>query len=252
MTLLLMSLALVLLAAAVAAPALLAEKRAIETLRARIRATFERDGLTLEGDPLGSYKLTGKTGAPHVSLQNRVLVKQPGQTEGTSVRAIVKVDVALPDLVVCRTGDADAVMGLLPSVPRVRTGDDRFDSKYSIFVSQVPSDMGTDFRSAPGSTALVWAKPQVLNQMISLEMSSFRAREGHCEVLIEPVGPWDAGPALALGENLARAATSQALLAPETTSNTAMIEPASGMSVVWAAAGVAALGSTFGWAFISF
>ncbi len=143
-----MSLALVLLAAAVAAPALLAEKRAIETPRARIRATFERDGLTLEGDPLRSYKLTGKTGVPHVSLQNRVLVKQPGQTErdvGARYRE-GRCRAPGPQGVQdgrCRRRDGPAAS----SASRAHRRRSILDSKYdSILVSQVPSDMGTDFR----------------------------------------------------------------------------------------------------------
>lgn len=252
MTLLLVSLALVLLAAAAAAPLLVAERRAIAALQARIRAAFERDGLTLEGDPLGSFALRGKTGAIDVSLQNNVLVKRPGQAKETRLSAIVKVDAPLPDLVVCRTEDADDVMGLLPSVPRARTGDARFDSKYSTFVSEVPSDSGIGFRSAPGSTALVWAKPQVLSQMLGLEMSSLRARDGRCEVVFEPIRPWDAGAALALGANLARSASSQTLLAPETASKSAPTEPLSGLSMVWVVAGAAMFGSMIGCVPISF
>lgn len=182
--------------------------------RTRLKADLERvTGIRPVGDILDSFQMRGTYDGGEVLLRNNGQRKLPGPSSEQRTCGLVKFNAAIPDLIVCSTTDADAVMGPIPSVARTPTGSVQFDSMYSVFVAPQTSDAGTSFRRDPISAVLSWAKPEVLQQCVAEGVKWFRVHGGNCELALPPTGPKRAHIALALSANLRRAAAAQPILA---------------------------------------
>jgi len=58
----------------------------------------------------------------------------------TDTVCMLRFAAPLPNLVVCSEREIEAVMGPLPSAPRVRTGHCAFDRAFAVFVWSSPAD----------------------------------------------------------------------------------------------------------------
>jgi len=156
----------------------------------RLRAT----GLTLTGNPLGAYTLSGRAGGVDVLVVNDASMRPPGSREDEAEHTVglVRVGTRLPDQIVCESRNVDAVMGPLPAVPRVSTGAGMFDARYATFVAA----------GAPDG-AVAWADPSTLATMMALSLLWMRVQAGRCEVAFEPVASQDVPRAIAVGVRFA-------------------------------------------------
>jgi hypothetical protein len=185
----------------------------IAAQRKRLCDDIERlTGMTAEGDVLGKYVLRGTLHEVDVTFESHTARKLPGPSNQERPCAIVELDAALPDLVVCSVSDVDAVMGPIPSVPRAATGDTDFDAAYAIFTTPPTGDVAGGFRTSQNADALAWARPDVLRQLLLLRVFWFRAQAGHCQLVTPPKGPKSAHRVLTAAINIARSAARRSLV----------------------------------------
>lgn len=179
--------------------------------RAESRAAVLRDvGLDVEGDPLGEYTLQGAVHGVEVSVEGRATSPVPSASSPAhpGVTAIT-VRAALPDQVVCRRSDAEAIVGVDAPPPRP-TGDPRFDEQYVVVVEGSPRDHAAGYRdpSAEG-LAPTWSDAAMLGAMAAERLVLLRARDGSCRFAFPPASAHDVGPLLALAANVARSAAGE-------------------------------------------
>jgi hypothetical protein len=148
---------------------------------------LERTGLVVSGDPLGSYALVGRAHDVDITLENGDAKPRPGVTQESEPVCLVKVAADLADQLVCVASEVDAVMGPLPSVPRIKTGFAPFDQRYAVFGGPAP-----------------WAQPALLQRFLDLGLRWLRVREGRCEIAFPPLATDDLPRAIALGATVAR------------------------------------------------
>lgn len=181
----------------------------------RVALTWSREklcelGIALEGDPLGAYTLHGSVHGAELEVHSRVESAPPGAREGEGKKTVcvVKLPLAVPDLIVCRSVEVDRVMGPLPAVPRTLTGHADFDKVYSLFVSNTtagPEVSGAGYRQSGAGGALGWAKPSILDRLTELGLEWMRVRAGACELTFLPFMPEDTVRAAIASANLSRA-----------------------------------------------
>jgi hypothetical protein len=161
---------------------------------ARVEERLSATGLTLSGDPLGTYTLRGQTGGVDVVVENGASKPPPGARGDDAERTVglVRVGTRLVDQIVCESTKVDAVMGPLPAVPRVSTGAGMFDARYAAFVTA----------GAPDG-AIAWADPSTLGTMVTLSLVWMRVQAGQCEVAFEPLASQDVPRAIAVGVRFA-------------------------------------------------
>jgi hypothetical protein len=257
MFVLLMSMAIIVLATAGLAMVLRADGRDKAARRARAAAELARTGWTVVGDVLGEFELWGVLDGAAVVLKNSGVNKLPGpsteqRTAGTITVGTIAVPVPLPDLVICKISDIDSIMGMLPNAPRLRTGDARFDAVYAVFMGMSSHEPGGDFRRAPGSDTLAWARPEALGQMLDLGLIWLRVQDGCCELSVAPLERQDVGAALSLAGNLLRASMRKPLLPAVSKTGTVMRKPFSPLPLIVIAGGWAVFGAFPGGMLLSF
>jgi hypothetical protein len=121
-------------------------------------ATLEGTELSLDGDPLGTFRLRGRSSGVDLVLENAAVGARPEPSDDSVVVCTLRVVVPLGDMVVCRASDIDRTMGALPSAERARTGHAGFDARYAVFVSRAQSE----YRGAAPPEAGPWAAPAAL------------------------------------------------------------------------------------------
>jgi hypothetical protein len=180
-----------------------------------VRGILGELGIAFDGNPLGTYVLTGSVHGTALKAENYAERAPPGAREDESKKTvcIIELPLAVPDLIVCRTADVDRVMGPLPAVPRTLTGHDDFDKVYSLFVSNttaVPDAAGSGYRQSGATGALGWAKPPILDRLTDLSLEWMRVRTGACELAFKPFQPTGMVRAVLTCANLSRSATGAA------------------------------------------
>ncbi|RYE87313.1 MAG: hypothetical protein EOO75_14645 [Myxococcales bacterium] len=162
---------------------------------ADLAAALAPTGLTAAGSLLGAHKLSGSIQGESVELSNHGPRRTPGATEATIAKQACVVRVAAPtaDLIVCLTGEADAIMGPLPAAPRVRTGHPSFDARYAVFVSPLAVHASGAYRD--GMRPLPWAHPALLDLLAALDLRGLRVQDSRAELTFPPLSVGDAARA---------------------------------------------------------
>lgn len=187
-------------------------EREVQRKRLTAHLRLAETGMELHGDVLENYELRGSVDGIQVSLKRCANLKMPGSSTETKPYGLVEVDAAMPDLILCKIGDVDAVMGPIPAVSRTLTGDTELDARYALFIAAPTGEIGSSFRTAQGADRLSWAKPAVLRQCVAQDVCWLRARDGRCELVLHCIRAEHAYVAFMLGVNLARAAAGRPLL----------------------------------------
>jgi hypothetical protein len=120
-------------------------------------------------------------------LENGASHTRPSVAQESEVVCLVKVPADLADQLVCAASEVDAVMGPMPSVPRVKTGFAPFDHRYALFGGPAP-----------------WAKRALVERFLELGLRWLRVREGRCEIAFPPLATEDLPRAIALAATVAR------------------------------------------------
>jgi len=186
--------------------------RRIRRAAEHVSARLEGSGLALDGNPLGSYVLRGIHRGTEVTLSNDASCRLPGgRDDGDSVTGCrITFGAPLPDMIVCRSESADAIMGPMPTVPRVPTGVRDFDSRYLVFRDPATGIPGA--AETPGQSAFrvpaagIWPPMGLLTAFIDLEIHWLRIREGRCELVLPKLAAGDVPRALDLASGIALAA----------------------------------------------
>lgn len=201
---------LVLIAFAVALSYLLRrfERLDREGAMARARQTLEATGLTLVGDPLGAFTLRGRSSGVDLVLENATDAPRPGRSGESSRVCMVRVDVPLADMVVCRASEVDLTMGPLPSVERARTGHAKFDEQYAVFIGRAQSE----YRGGAPSVVGPWGASATLERLMDLGLQWMRVRDGKAEIAVCPLSVEDVARGLAVSANVARASRGEPLV----------------------------------------
>jgi hypothetical protein len=216
------------------------------------RKALQETGLEVDGDPLTSFSLRGILHGMAVVLKSQTNRNLPGASDQERTVCVVDVDVALPDMIVCRKQDVDTVMGPLPAVAPAATGEDAFDALYTVFVSAGPLDSSGDFRTPAVGRALRWAKPPVLEQLRIAHVGWIRVQRARCEVALPPVDSGNAPFALAVALNVALAARDRPLVPAVPRREASAVDGKLDMTPLYVGGGVAAFGLFIGWAPVSF
>jgi len=187
-------------------------RHAYATAKARMkssaRATLAETGLSFEGDPLGAFTLRGRSSGVDLVLENASYEPRPGPGDEREVVCIVRFAAPLADMIVCRASQVDAIMGALPSAPRVRTGHGAFDARYAVFVTQGASG----YRGADPTSAGPWAATPILERAMDLALAWMRVRDANVEIAFARLSVDDVARGLAVAANVARAARGEALV----------------------------------------
>lgn len=173
--------ALVVLVFAFGAAAYLARARRIVVSRdtKRIDDALAITGLDVAGDVLRSYVLRGRARGIDLVVDNGSSQRRPGPGDESFSVCSVRFAAGMQDLIVCRVSEIDAVMGALPAAPRVRTGHERFDSMYAVFVSGGSS---AEYRGPAPIELGGFAVPKILGRFLDLDLCWMRAQGGNIEI----------------------------------------------------------------------
>jgi hypothetical protein len=232
----------VLLGLAVIATFLLLRAGAKARRRAEVDAatTLAEAGLECAGDLLGTFVARSRRGA-EVLLTNRTTTHaRPGTAAPSGDACVAAFEVSLVDQIVCRSADADTVMGPLPAVPRMHTGYAPFDQAYAVFVgASGGASPGGSYRSAPVASDIPWTQPALLDRLMELGLSWLRVHEGRAEIVFPPLEAEDMGRAAALAaavEQVARGGPIPALVqGPRSFRQRVPVPPTAWVVVAWAA-----------------
>ena len=163
-------------------------------------------GLKTTGNPLGSFTAHPVEGAG-MAVANRTRPVRPGATEPGDEACVVSIDLPLVDQIVCSAADVDKVMGPLPAVPRVRTGHERFDTAYAVFIGvNGAAPPASSYRMAPVAGDVPWAQPALLDRLLELDLLWMRVRDGQAQLAFPPLEAEDVGRATALARAFEQAA----------------------------------------------
>lgn len=203
-------------------------------------ATLEETGLSLDGDPLGTFTLGGRSSGVDLVLENASVENRPGPSDDSVVVCMLRAAVPLADMIVCRASDIDRTMGALPNAERARTGHAGFDARYAVFVSRVQSE----YRGADPAEVGPWAAPATLDRLMDLGLDWMRVRDGKAEIAFAGrLSVEDVGRGLAVAANVARGSRGEPLVdvrAGFRTSSPPSL-PVSSLSISWGIAGVLGL-----------
>lgn len=214
------------------------ERSARGRAEALARGTLEETGLSLSGDPLGTFTLRGRSSGVDLVLENGAIEKRPGPSDESSVVCMVRVAVPIADMVVCRASEIDRTMGPLPSAERVRTGHAGFDARYAVFIGRAQSH----YRGVDPSVAGPWAAPATLDRLMDLGLEWLRVRDGNAEIALSRLSDEDVARAIAVGANVARASRGEPLVVVRAGSLASRPSlPDSSHFSTWAGAGVLGL-----------
>ncbi len=203
--------ALVVLAFAFAAAAYLGRARRIVVSRdtKRIDDALALTGLDVGGDVLRSYVLRGRAHGIDLIIDNGSWQRRPGPGDGRLGVCSVRFAAAMQDLIVCRVSEIDAVMGALPAAPRVRTGHERFDSMYAVFVGGGSS---AEYRGPAPIELGGLAVPKILDRFLDLDLCWMRAQAGKIEIAFTPLDAEDVGRAVDVAASVALTARGESPL----------------------------------------
>jgi hypothetical protein len=177
-------------------------RRAVADAEAKLAAA----GLRAEGDPLSKFVARPLQG-DNVVLTSRAFPTRPGISAHVEEACVAVFDVSLGDQIVCESAEADAVMGPLPAVPRVRTGYAPFDQRYAVFVGSTGGVLPSgSYRAAPVASDIPWAQPVLLDRLTELGLRWLRVHEGRAELVFPPLAIEDVGRAAALAVAVEQAA----------------------------------------------
>lgn len=195
--------ALVALVFAVGVAAYLGRARRLVVARdlARVNDILARTGLEVAGNVLGSYVLTGRAHGIDLVVDNGSSQRRPGPGDESAVVCALRFAASMSDLVICRASEVDAVMGALPSAPRVRTGHARFDSGYAVFVGGAAS---AEYRGPAPIDLGAFAAPKILDRLVELDLRWMRVQDGKVELALTKLEPEDVARAVDLAASVAR------------------------------------------------
>src|SRR5690349_391649 len=127
---------------------LLANARDQLARRAAAADDLSELGLDLTGDALASFSLRGRRDGLDLVLKSSVTAPLPGPSGREQTVCLVTFETSMPDFVVCKRLDQDAVMGALPAVPQLKASHSAFDQSYAIFSQAGDTDRAAGFRRA--------------------------------------------------------------------------------------------------------
>jgi hypothetical protein len=203
MTFLLACLAVLVLDAVAIAAVIASERRAKAREAHRAREALAQIGLRVDGDPNGACEMHGRIAGVDLVVHQRASRVRPSVERDAA--EVTSVELALPvaDLVVCPASAVDAFFGPLPTAPRARTGDARFDAAFAVFgAARAP---GSPFRGDESVDAPRWATPPVLEALLELGLAWMRVRDGTAEIAFAPLAIDDVGRAAMVAANVANA-----------------------------------------------
>ncbi|RYE85867.1 MAG: hypothetical protein EOO75_16465, partial [Myxococcales bacterium] len=201
----LLALSLFLVACALTKLLARADRRRREAATAAATAELSATQLTPSGDVLASYELRGTAQGEPVELLGDTTRPLPGASQQEARVCLVRVAAPLADLLVCRQGEVDVIMGPLPATPRLRAGHAPFDAQYAIFRSATGGDEAS-YRDGAGVARLPWARPELLERLQQLGLRWLRVRDGRAELAFPRLPPTAAIEASEAAAAFARAA----------------------------------------------
>jgi hypothetical protein len=205
---------IIVLAFVIFAIVLLVDTRDRLTRRAAAAGDLAKLGLELTGDALDSFSLRGRHEGMDLVLKSSTSAPLPGPSGRERTVCLVTFEVSMPDFVVCKRSEQDAVMGALPTVPHLRTGHSAFDREYAVFSQAGDSDGTAGFRTAPAQSPRWWVPEPVVEQLLDLGLEWARVQHGRAELAMKPVHSGTAARAIGAACNLAKAMTAPTVPLP--------------------------------------
>jgi hypothetical protein len=172
--------------------------------KGRTREALAAAGVETSGNLLGTSEARSREGV-YVAVTNGASYTRPGDREPTGDLCVARVFVPLVDQIVCKAGDADAIMGPLPAAPRVRTGHAGFDEAYAVFVGSSGGRAAGSYRDALVEGDTPWAQTPVLDGFLDLGLHWMRVHDGTADLVFPKLAIEDVVRATALAHAVERA-----------------------------------------------
>jgi hypothetical protein len=178
-----------------------AQRRLAEWQTQKVLATA---GIEAGGNLLGDSEAHSRDGVI-VAVRNGTLLQRPGESALTADLCLARVAVPLADQIVCKTDEADRIMGPLPAAPRIHTGHAAFDGAYAVFVGSSGGRTAGSYRAAIVEGDTPWAQAPVLDGLLDLGLRWMRIHDGTAELVFPRLAIEDVVRAMMVAHAVERA-----------------------------------------------